>query len=58
MKGVTEYGDLRRLTAMNPNWDYLKETEDNAYLFRRKNGVFTNMYDAAARFGETEVFKA
>jgi hypothetical protein len=32
--------------------------EDNAYLFRKNNGVFTNMYDAAARFGEKDVFKA
>ena len=57
-KGVTEFRDLMRGTALNPGWDYLGAVESNPYNFRRKNGVFTNMYDSAARFGETEVFKA
>lgn len=57
-KGVTEYGDLQRATSMNPNWDHLRALEQDPYVFRRKNGLFTNLYDSAARFGETEVFKA
>lgn len=43
---------------MNPNPDYLAAVKDNSYEFRRKNGVFSNMYDAAKRFGESKVFKA
>ena len=58
MKGVTEFRDLMRATAMNPNWDYLGATETKPYNFRRNTGVFTNMYDSAARFGEKEEFKA
>lgn len=57
-KGVTEFGDLLRPTATNPNWDHLAAYERDPYNFRRKNGLFTNLYDSAARFGETEVFKA
>ena len=42
---------------MNPNPDYLAALAGNTYEFRRKNGVFSNMYDAAKRFGESKVFK-
>ena len=57
-KGITEFGDLLRPTSMNPNWDLLGALETDPYNFRRKNGLFTNLYDSAARFGETKVFKA
>jgi hypothetical protein len=57
-KGVTEFGDLQRPSSLNPNLDLLKALNDDPYVFRRKNGLFTNLYDSAARFGETKVFKA
>ena len=57
-KGVTEFADLANLSNINPNLDHLKAINDDPYVFRRKNGMFTNLYDAAARFGEDKVFKA
>lgn len=47
-----------RPTSLNPNWDLIGAVEKDPYVFRKKNGLFTNLYDSAARFGETEVFKA
>ena len=55
-KGITEFADKQSLSSLNPNLDQLKASADNAYEFRRKNGVFTNMYDSAKRFGESKVF--
>ena len=46
------------LASRNENPDFLGALKDNPYEFRRKNGVFSNMYDAAKRFGESKVFKA
>jgi hypothetical protein len=57
-KGVVEYNDRQRSTAFNPNWDHLAAIEKEPHGFRRKNGMFTNLYDSAARFGESQVFKA
>jgi hypothetical protein len=57
-KGVTEFADLMSLSSKNPNMDLLKSLNGNPYEFHRKNGVFTNMYDSAKRFGESKVFQA
>jgi len=56
-KGVGEYTDLMRVTAVNKNPDFLKAVETNPDIFKRKNGIFTYLYDSAARFGETKPFK-
>lgn len=56
-KGVGEYNDLQRVTAINKNPDFLKAYDQNNDLFKRKNGIFTYLYDSAARFGETKPFK-
>lgn len=56
-KGIGEYRDLQRVTSINPNPDFLKAFEENNDLFKRKNGIFTYLYDSAARFGETKPFK-
>jgi hypothetical protein len=56
-KGVGEYRDLQRVTSINPNPEFLKAYADNPDLFKRKNGIFTYLYDSAARFGETKPFK-
>lgn len=57
-KGITEIKDLSGANAKNRNPDYGKAWEENNQVFKRKNGIFTHLYNAAARFGETEVFKA
>ncbi len=57
-KGVTEIADIQALASRNINPDYQRSVSSNPYEFRRHNGVFTNMYDAAYRFGESQVFKA
>ena len=57
-KGVGEFSDLQRVTAINQNPDFLKAIGENKDLFKRKNGIFTYLYDSAARFGETKPFKA
>ena len=56
-KGVGEYSDLMRVTSINPNPEFLGAIAENKDLFKRKNGIFTNLYDSAARFGETKPFK-
>lgn len=56
-KGIGEYSDLQRVTAINQNPEFLKAIGDDKDLFKRKNGIFTYLYDSAARFGETKVFK-
>lgn len=57
-KGITEFADKQSLSCINPNLDHLRVANDNPYEFRKKNGVFTNMYDSAKRFGESKVFQA
>ena len=57
-KGVTEIADLQALASQNVNPDYNRASSTNPYEFRRKQGIFSNMYDAAYRFGEDKVFKA
>lgn len=44
--------------SKNRNPDHVKAIGDNDQVFKRQNGIFTHLYNAAARFGETEVFKA
>ena len=57
-KGVAEFGDIQRPTAMNPNQDFLKAYDKDNNAFKRKNGVFANLYDAAHRFGIDKPFVA
>ena len=57
-KGIGEYGDLMRPTALNPNHDHLNAFKEDPNIFKRKNGVFTYLYDSAHRFGESKPFKA
>ena len=57
-KGIGEFGDLQRPTAMNPNPDFLKAYNENPNVFKRKDGIFSHLYDAAHRFGEDKPFKA
>lgn len=57
-KGICEFGDLYNPNALNINKDHLKAFEENPSVFKKKNDVFTHLYDAAHRFGEDKPFKA
>ncbi len=57
-KGVAEFSDMLRPTAMNVNVDHRAALQMNPGVFKRRDGMFTHLYDAAARFGEDKVFKA
>jgi hypothetical protein len=37
----------------NRNPDHMAAMEKNEGTFKRQNGIFTHLYNAAARFGET-----
>jgi len=52
-KGVTELRDLRGPNSKNRNPDHIKAIGENEGVFKRQNGIFTHLYNAAARFGET-----
>ena len=55
-KGITEIRDLDK-GGMNWNADYQAAWKENHNVFKRQNGIFTHLYNAAHRFGETEVFR-
>ena len=48
-KGVGEYSDLTRVTALKPNELYNTMYSANSNMFRRKTGVFTFMKDAEVK---------
>ena len=56
-KGISEFNDLSRLTARNNNPDFSLAITKDAGVFKRKDGIFTHLYNSAARFGEDKVFK-
>ncbi len=56
-KGIGEYTDLNRITAINPNPEFRNAYTQDPNLFKRNVGVFTHLYDAAHRFGEDKPFK-
>ena len=55
--GITQLRDLSGPNAINRNPDYVKAVDKDPNLFKKRNGIFTHLYNAAHRFGETEVFK-
>lgn len=56
-KGVTEIRDLSGPNSINRNPDHVKAYGDNTDVFKKQNGIFTHLYNAAHRFGENQVFK-
>ena len=56
--GITQIRDLSGPNAMHFHPDYTKAWDENHNVFKRQNGIFTHLYNAAHRFGEKEVFKA
>ena len=57
-KGLGEFNDMKRLTAINTNKDHVQAMGVNQSVFKRKDGIFTHLYNSAARFGEDKPFKA
>ena len=57
-KGIAEFDDLKRPTALNINVDHVAAMSGADKIFARKDGIFTHLYNSAARFGETKPFKA
>ena len=56
--GITEIRDLAGPNKVHAHPDYQKAFKEDPNVFKRQNGIYTHLYNAAARFGETEVFKA
>jgi hypothetical protein len=56
-KGITEYADLTRVSAINQNKHFQENFDTQPKMFAKKTGIFTHLYDAAARFGEDKPFK-
>lgn len=50
-KGITQFADLNRPFNPNFNEDYTKALSAEPRVFYRKTGIFSHMYDAAARHG-------
>ncbi len=50
-KGVVEFSDLTRVSALKMNEQYNSMYEADSTMFRKKTGMFTFMYDAAVRNG-------
>lgn len=57
-KGIAEIDDLKRLTSINKNVDHIGAMTNHERVFARKDGIFTHLYNSAARFGEDKPFKA
>jgi len=56
-KGIGEYGDLMRPSAINVNVDHRNAYTENPDIFKRKMGSCGFLYEAAHRFGEDKPFK-
>ena len=50
-KGVAEFSDYLKPFNYNPNKRYLKNYEENNNRFRFYKGVFSELYDSAAKNG-------
>jgi hypothetical protein len=50
-KGITQFADLNRPYNPNFNSEYSHVLSQDGRVFYRKTGIFSHMYDAAARHG-------
>ena len=50
-KGITQFADLNRPYNPNFNNEYAQVVQEDPIVFYRKTGIFSHMYDAAARHG-------
>lgn len=55
-KGLSEQDDLMRPFAPNYNENYLKQFNENNDMFKKTDGMFTYMYDRAAKNGGVTPF--
>uniref|UniRef100_A0A7S3CMU2 Uncharacterized protein n=1 Tax=Strombidium rassoulzadegani TaxID=1082188 RepID=A0A7S3CMU2_9SPIT len=56
--GITQIRDLACPNSINRNPDYVQAFGESQNVFKKQNGIFTHLYNAAYRFGETKVFKS
>ena len=54
-KGMAEFVDLNRVTALKVNQGHRIAYNENPMVFHRKTGIFSHMYDAAAKNGNLSV---
>ena len=52
LKGIAEFQDLKHPFASNANHDHVRAIQNDPHVFKRKEGVCSNLYTAAKRFGE------
>lgn len=50
-KGITEFADLTRLFNPGFNPEHSRAIKEDPRTYYRKTGIFTHVYDAAARLG-------
>eukprot|EP00826_Nyctotherus_ovalis_P020681 TRINITY_DN16523_c0_g2_i1.p1 TRINITY_DN16523_c0_g2~~TRINITY_DN16523_c0_g2_i1.p1 ORF type:complete len:122 (-),score=38.16 TRINITY_DN16523_c0_g2_i1:59-424(-) len=51
-KGISEYCDLLKTSAANPNEGHQHALSENPKVFHRQLGPFSNTYDAAVKNGD------
>lgn len=56
-KGIAEIMDANHITQLKSNKDFVNAYQANPHQFKRSNGIFSHLYDAAHRFGEDKPFK-
>ena len=57
LKSITEIRDLAHLHAVNKNVEHDNAIKAEAKTFARKDGIFTHLYNSAARIKEDNPFK-
>jgi hypothetical protein len=50
-KGIGAFNDMLHISNPNPNNRYLEAFKEDPKVFARKTGIFSHMYEAAARHG-------
>ena len=55
-KSIAEYTDFERNTAVRPNYDHAQALANDPSVFHRKDGIFTHLYNSAARLHVVKPF--
>jgi hypothetical protein len=48
-KSIAEYNDFERKTHPRPNYDHNEAIANDGGVFYKKDGIFTHLYNSAAR---------
>ena len=56
-KSIAEYSDFERSTHARPNHDHREALSNDPGVFYRKDGIFTHLYNSAARLHVEKPFK-